>query len=89
MIIKLVDRVIRDQDGNIIIWQWPNLPLWVWIVCFVLGFWLRGSAHTIVSSAGTAALLVWAGLEIGWGSSWFRRGLGAAVLLSILMGYFL
>lgn len=58
--------------GRWVVAQWPNLPLWVWIVATLLGVrWLA-----------LAALVVWALLELARGASPFRRVLGAAALLS-------
>jgi hypothetical protein len=58
--------------GRWVVAQWPNLPLWAWIVATLLGVhWLA-----------LAALVVWALLELARGASPFRRVLGAAALLS-------
>lgn len=83
---KLLDRMFRDKDGHIAVWQMPNFPLWVWIISTVLGWFIQGKPKTIVGYIGSAALVVWAVLEIGWGSSWFRRLLGAVVLAVMAVG---
>ena len=64
--------------GRYVIAQWPNVPLWVFLVATLAArltgaHWLRWVA--------TAALVVWALLERVRGQSPFRRVLGAAVLV--------
>jgi hypothetical protein len=71
------------KTGRNVYWQWPNPPLWVFLVASVAARLLfrDGTAHTVASVIATLALGVWAVLEIGWGVNPFRRGLGAVVLL--------
>jgi len=85
MIKKIIDRIFRDKEGHIVIWQWPNVPLWTWIIATALGFILKNTPKTIASGIGTVALVIWAALEIGWGKSLFRRLVGGIVLISILV----
>ena len=71
--------LVTDRTtGRIVIGQWPNLPLWTWLVAT--------GVHAITGAGwlawvATAALVVWAGLEVWKGASPFRRALGAAVLV--------
>lgn len=64
--------------------QLPNAPLWVFIVATIARLILRpsGLALTVMTVVGTAALMVWAVMEVGWGVNPFRRTLGAAVLIA-------
>jgi hypothetical protein len=62
------------STGRLVVAQWPNIPLWVWIVASLLRWHL----------VATAALVVWAVLEVAKGVNPFRRGLGALVLLAQL-----
>ncbi|MDQ3023093.1 MAG: hypothetical protein M3R04_01715 [bacterium] len=79
------DRLFRDNDGRVVIAQWPNLPLWVWIICKVLSLFLHGQFASIVNVVAVLALCVWAVLEIGWGRNLFRRILGSTVLIAIMV----
>jgi hypothetical protein len=81
---KLIDQVFRDKAGNVVVWQWPNLYLWAWLASVGLGLVLKGTAHTIASTIGTVALLVWASREAAKGKSLFRRLLGVAVAIATL-----
>jgi hypothetical protein len=69
------------STGRIVIFQWPNIPLWIWIVATVVGLVVSAGWISVVD---TVALAVWAVLEIWKGVNPFRRGLGAIVLLGIL-----
>jgi hypothetical protein len=74
--------LFRDRrTGRIVIMQWPNIPLWIFIAARVAN---AVSAHTAFRVVGTAALFVWAVLEVARGVNPFRRGLGAVVLVAQL-----
>jgi hypothetical protein len=65
------------STGRIVIAQWPNVPLWVWIVASLLRWRL----------VATAGLLVWAVLEVAKGVNPFRRALGAIVIASTVASW--
>lgn len=79
-------KFFTDRDDKIAIWQMPNLPLIAWFIFLVLakaapsGDWQLWAGY-----ASAASLLVWSILEIGWGASYFRRALGAAVLTTLIL----
>ena len=81
-----LSRFFRDRDGHLVVWQWPNLPLWLWIGATALRLLLHptGGFRTALDVVGTAALVIWSVLEIASGASPFRRVLGAVVLLGIV-----
>ena len=61
-----------DRTTNrVVVAQWPNWPLWLWLAATVLHL------HWVAF----AALVVWALMELRSGASPFRRVLGAGVLL--------
>ena len=81
---------MRDQNGNLVIAQWPNPALAVWLVAVVVG-WTRvlGPAPSAtLADVGRGALIVWALDELVRGASPFRRLLGAVVLVGQLVGLF-
>ena len=76
----------RDrQSGRTVIVQRPNIPLLAWFVATALGWFLHGTAHTIVNGLGALVLVIWAGLEVVRGVNPWRRTLGAAVLVLMLV----
>ena len=74
------------KTGKIVLWQWPNVPLWIWIASRVVSRFLDGGVGTAVGVIGTVALAVWAVLEVGWGVNPFRRIVGGIVLAMLIVG---
>lgn len=86
---RLVDWWFRDRrTGSIVVGQFPNAPLWVWIAATAVRVVASpsGTAATALSVVGGLGLAVWAVLELGWGVNPWRRLLGAVVLVGQLAG---
>lgn len=82
-----LDWWIRDREGKVVLAQWPNPALWVWLISLVVGPTglfgeARGEQLTLV---GQGALIVWGLDELVRGANPFRRLLGAAVLVPQLL----
>ncbi|MCE5291211.1 MAG: hypothetical protein LLG14_18515 [Nocardiaceae bacterium] len=86
--IALLDKIFRDQSGRIVLWQWPSIPLICWGLLKVAALVSGGHLQSAFSSASTAFLFVWAYLELAQGVNYFRRALGAIVLLAIGISFF-
>src|SRR3954469_18620708 len=85
-----VARFFRDpKTGKIVVVQMPNIPLWLFLVAAAIRAVLhpKGALGTGISIVAGVSLAVWAILEIARGDSAFRRVLGAAVLVGIVLGY--
>jgi hypothetical protein len=79
-------KFITDKHDHVALWQTPNAPLTVWAIFTILSHLLhRGNARSAAELIGHAAIIVWAILEITSGASYFRRTLGAIVLLLTLL----
>ena len=83
------DWLFRNrQTGRITIAQFPNVPLWI----FIAGAAARrfadphGDVLAALTIVTTAALVVWALLELLRGANPFRRILGGGVLIVTLVG---
>ena len=86
---RLLDWLFRDRTtGRVVVAQWPNVPLWVFLAATAARLVARpqGTAATAVSVVGTAGLVVWAVLEVAQGVNPFRRILGAVVLVAVVVG---
>lgn len=78
-------RFFRDSNGRIVIAQFPNWPLWIWLAATVL-------EHSFANSDGLGlarltsfvAIIYWAYLEIVEGVNPFRKCLGGSVVLFVL-----
>ncbi len=77
--------MFEDRNtGRLVFAQWPNPPLWVFLVASVVR---RVADERISNGAGffaTVALATWALLELLKGVNPFRRILGAVVLAGLL-----
>jgi hypothetical protein len=82
----LVDKTFRDSDGQIVLAQMPNLPLIVWIVTSILALiFTTGKINTVLDVLANGSLFTWAWLELFQGVNYFRRALGLAVLIGIIV----
>lgn len=89
---NVFDWLFRDRrTDRVVIGQFPNLPLWVAMGLFAA----RWVVETADGPAGlssaldwgfAAAIVWWALLEMFKGVNPWRRGLGTAVLLSVVVG---
>jgi len=78
-------RFFRDPEGRIVIAQFPNWPLWVWLAATVFEHTLAsGDGLALARLISFAAIVYWAYLEIVAGVNPFRKVLGGSVLLFVL-----
>jgi hypothetical protein len=85
---SVIHWIFRDrQTGRTVIAQRPNILLLTWLVATAVSWFLHGIAHTVVSSVGTIALVIWAVDEIVRGVNPWRRTLGAVVLVALLVAW--
>ncbi|HYX16534.1 MAG TPA: hypothetical protein VE944_19640 [Nostoc sp.] len=82
----LVDKTFRDNEGNIVLAQMPNLPLIVWIVTSLLTLvFSSGKINILLDLVAYGSLFTWAWLELFQGVNYFRRALGLVVLLGLIV----
>ena len=65
--------------------QFPNAPLLVALAAAVAGRLTGGDAHRVAQAAFYLALAIWAYEELSDGVNAVRRGLGAAVLVYLVV----
>jgi hypothetical protein len=83
------EKFYKDDQGNIVLWQAPNVPLWGWIGCMVVSaLVVSGHLKTGFELLGSALLFTWAYLEITSGVTYFRRLLGVAAIAAVGFGFF-
>jgi len=81
----LLDRVFRDDEGNIVIAQPPNLPLIVGVVTSLLQIiFSTGKIHLGLELIAFGSLFTWAWEELFQGVNYFRRALGLFVLVGLI-----
>lgn len=87
---NLWDKFWHDERGRRVIFQRPNIWIVGWAGLAVFSRLISDGPLSEVASVGaTAFLVVWALLEVFQGVNYFRRGLGAAVLLFIIASRFI
>ena len=81
----LFDKTFRDNEGNIVIAQPPNLPLLVGIIATVLSLIVKsGNIHIGLEAVAFGSLFTWAWQELFEGVNYFRRALGLLVLIAVI-----
>lgn len=81
----LFDRTFRDSEGNIVIFQMPNLPSLLGSAAALLYFVLpSGKIQTAFALIAFGTLFTWAWQELFEGVNYFRRSLGLLGLVSLI-----
>lgn len=84
-----VASFFKNNQGNTVIWQTPNIPLLSWLVLKLLAMVINNEQFKSgFSKLSTAFLFAWAYLEITSGASYFRRLLGLVVMTALIIGFF-
>lgn len=84
----LWDKTWKDKNGKVVIYQHPNPLLIAWVVVTVLSIFINGKLSTVLWWLAMALLAAWSLLEIFKGVNYFRRALGAVVLLLVILAVF-
>ena len=71
--------------NGLVVAQFPNLPLAVWLAATVIAKLTSGTVESVALAIAAVALSAWAYLELSDGANWFRRLLGAAVLIYLVI----
>lgn len=82
------DRFWRDDEGNIVMFQAPNPPLWGWLLARIGALLTNGRWSDGLSFVAQAFLFTWAYLEVTAGVNGFRRAIGGGVLAVVVFGAF-
>jgi hypothetical protein len=83
---NLFDKTFRDSEGNIVLGQMPNLPILVWLTATLLNLIpTSASIHGVLETIAFGSLFTWAWQELFEGVNYFRRALGLAVLIGVIV----
>lgn len=81
-----VDKAFRDDKGEFVIIQPPNIPLITWSLATALKFvFPTGELNGGLNLIAVTFLFIWSGLELLEGVNYFRKGLGALVLIGLII----
>ncbi|MEA5450038.1 hypothetical protein VB780_15765 [Leptolyngbya sp. CCNP1308] len=83
---SLFDRIFRDDAGNIVIGQPPNLIVLVAVAATVLQTVLSGGLPQAAADlVAFGAWFTWAWQELFEGVNYFRRAIGLVTLVGLLV----
>lgn len=83
----LFDRIFRDSKGNIVIAQFPNLPVLMGVAAAILQSVLpSGQIQVAAELFAFGALFTWSWQELFDGVNYFRRALGLFGLIGVMLG---
>jgi hypothetical protein len=83
---SLFDKLFRDGSGEIVIAQMPNLPIIIWVVVSLLKtVYKTGKINLGLDILAVSSLFIWAIQELFQGVNYFRRGLGAIILIWLMV----
>ena len=87
MLMRWLDWFFRDRrSGRIVVGQLPNLPLWLFGITAVVSMVAVGSSVGLWADMASRLFLIWwAGDELLRGVNPWRRCLGAAVLVGMVV----
>jgi hypothetical protein len=87
---SIIDILFLCKDGKYVYFQFPNAPLLVAILAYVLKLAIPAQPYNnLLNIVFNIAIIIWAVLEIFWGVNNFRRIFGATILGFILFGLIL
>ncbi|MEC4986129.1 MAG: hypothetical protein SAJ37_08720 [Oscillatoria sp. PMC 1068.18] len=83
---SLFDKFFRDDQGNIVIAQKPNLPIILGVGATLIYLLLpnQGNLSLGLETVAIGALFTWGWMELFQGVNYFRRTLGLISLLVII-----
>jgi hypothetical protein len=82
---NLFNQIFRDQGGNIVLAQMPNLPLITWIVASLFKIvFTTGKINIGLDALAFGSLFTWAWEELFQGVNYFRRTLGLLFLIALI-----
>jgi hypothetical protein len=83
-----INWFIRDKNGRVQVFQFPNLPIIAWFGCMVVNLLTKGVLQSSFSQLSLIFLSIWSYLEITSGASYFRRTLGFVIAVLIISNVF-
>ena len=78
------NRFFYDSNNNLVLFQWPNITLSLWILFTILAKLSTASMQDTFSLVASISLTIWAIIEVTTGVNYFRRMLGLTILVYII-----
>lgn len=85
---KIFKKLFLDKNGRIVVAQFPNVPITIWFLGLLISTIFPGLSYiNFVNIIATSSLIIWTALEIYSGVNLFRKILGIAVLIILLISW--
>jgi hypothetical protein len=82
---KIIDKLIKDKKGKVVLTQFPNTIFIIFLISYVLEYLVRsGIYNNLFRLIAFGTLFTWSWLEITDGVNYFRRIFGLTVVILIL-----
>lgn len=79
---NLFDKLFKNDKGQIVVAQFPNIPIICFIVFYILSLVFKSNRPThLFKALAIGSIFTWAWLELFYGVNYFRRLLGLVVLI--------
>lgn len=83
---SIFDRIFRDDNGNIVIAQPPNLPLAIAVISSLLRIVFNsGQFGIVLDFIAFGSFFTWAWEELFDGVNYFRKALGLLALIGLIL----
>lgn len=82
------DKFWKDKHGEVVVYQHPNIWLSVWVLLALVSLFVSENLADVLWHISLGVLAIWALLEIFKGVNYFRRTMGAVVLLLVVLAAF-
>jgi len=79
------NRLFYDQQNQLVLIQWPNIPLLIWLIGTIVVRLTTGTTQLLLSTVATTSLTIWAVLEMISGVNYFRKCLGIVIFMYIIV----
>lgn len=81
-------RFFKDKEGKWVLYQHPNLLLWLWILVQAISILVFQLEHKGIAALADMLLFAWSYSELTRGDSPFRRMLGGIIMAFLVIGLF-
>lgn len=82
---SFLEKIFKDKECRVTLIQAPNLPIIIFTIAFVISNLTSGNVKNFFDALAFGSLFTFAWLELFDGANYFRKGLGIAVLLGLLV----
>ncbi|HRN85987.1 MAG TPA: hypothetical protein PK863_01540 [Candidatus Dojkabacteria bacterium] len=85
-LISIYKYFFYDKTGKLVLWQFPNAPLLIWLVSKIIVYLkVLPAYNSMFNQLSMGFLFIWAYLELTQGVNRFRKLLGWIVMILLII----